>query len=215
MSMVRLSEDIYKKVKEIAEKSEKSIKDIVEEAIQIYLLGKSNVDKDIRGVKEKWIVSKFPTKCSQCNKEINQGELVYWVRIEYEDGSSRSFIYCDSCYFTRFDRSLAKRYLKIKELEATRRGLEKELEDLMNRVRELQEKYDVLSLKQEIFSFYRAFQESFNGVIDSNNFAKIQEFLERLMDLADRISRIEASLGLKEIKKPIPKKELRAKERVY
>jgi len=214
MSMVRISEDIYKKVKEISEKSGKSIKDIVEEAIQIYLLGKSNADKDIKSVKEKWIVSKFPTKCSQCNKEINQGELVYWVRIEYEDGSSRSFIYCDSCYFTRFDRSLAKRYLKIKELEATRRGLEKEINEMVERLRDLQFKYRVEDLKREVFDFYKAFQETFNGMIDSNNFAKIQEFLELLMQLIDEINRLEASLGLKEVEKPI-KKELRAKERVY
>jgi len=215
MSMVRISDDIYRRVKEIAEKSGKSIKDIVEEAIQIYLLGKSGIEnKEIRSVKEKWIVVKFKSRCSKCNMELQEGDIAYWIRVEYEDGSSRSFIYCSDCYFVKIDRSLAKRFMKVKELEAVKRGLQKEIEDLMDKVKDLQEKYEVSALKREIFEFYRAFQESFNGVIDSNNFSKIQEFLERLMDLADRINRIESAIGLKEIEKPIPKKELR-KERVY
>jgi len=77
-TVVRISEDTYRKVKEIAEKSGKSIREIVEEAINIYLLGKEQaIDKDVKEIKNKWIVAKYPSKCSKCSKQINAGDMVF------------------------------------------------------------------------------------------------------------------------------------------
>ena len=208
---VRIDDELYNEIKKIAEKSGKSIRDVVEEALRAYLLGKAQVsDRDIKSVKEKWIAAKFASKCSLCGKEINQGELVYWVRIEYEDGSAKSFVYCSDCYYRQFDKALAKKFLKEKELKAVIRGLEKEANELAEKVNKLKQEYDILKLKEEVFKLYKEFHEFLGDAITSDEkLAKVNEFLERLQDIVDRVSRLESSLMFT-AEKPRPRAKRRS-----
>ncbi|RLE62233.1 MAG: hypothetical protein DRJ47_11000 [Thermoprotei archaeon] len=191
---IEIGDEYHAMLKELSEKTGKSIRQLAEEAIAVIYRGKAEaIDKEIKKVTEKWIVTKFKTKCSSCGKEIPQGELVYWVRIEYEDGSSRSYVYCSDCYYSRYDKELAKKFLKKKELEAIIKGLKKEADELAQKVQVLRQEYDVLQLKEEVFKLYREFRSSFNEMLmNDQSLQKINEFMERLMDLCDRVSRLES-----------------------
>jgi len=195
MTQVKLSQDIYEKVRKIAEKSNRSIKEVVEEAIKIYLLGAEGIDKDVKGVQQKWISVQYPTSCRRCGKRLNPGDLAFWIKYTYSDNSTRSFVYCPDCYYTSFDQSLAKKFLKQKELEATIRGLKKEAERLAEEVNRLKQQYDILQLKEEVFKLYREFHSFLGESITSDEkLAKVNEFLERLQDVIDRLNRLEATL---------------------
>jgi len=191
---IKVSEDIYKKVKEIAEKSGKSIREIVEEAINIYLLGKEQaVDKDVKEIKNKWITAKYPSKCSKCGKTVNIGDMVFWVRITYADNSIRSYIYCSDCYLSLFDTSLAKKYLKIKELEATFKSLKKMCDSLAEQAKELQNKVNLLQLEKDIEQFWFAFRESFG---QNPDLKIVNDFLIKLEDLINKVSTLEKALNI-------------------
>jgi hypothetical protein len=205
---LKVSEDVYKKIKEIAEKSGKSIREIVEEAINIYLLGKEQaVDKDIKEIKNKWIVAKYPSKCSKCQNQINVGDMVFWVRITYADNSIRSYVYCSDCYLSSFDSSLAKKYLKVKELEATYRSLKKMCDSLAEEAKQLENKVNLLKLEEEIERFWFAFQATFTQNPDSQI---VRDFLNKLEDLIEKIKTFEKSLlGIQTQSEKILKKKVR------
>ena len=189
-TVIRISNEVYEKVKEIAEKSGKSIREVVEEAINIYLLGKEQaIDKDVKEIKNKWIVAKYPSKCGKCQKEIGVGDMVYWIRITYADNSIRSFIYCSECYLALFDTSLAKKYLKVKELEATYKSLKKMCDSLAEQVRELQSKVDLLNLEKDIERFWFNFRSVFTNNPDVK---VVNDFVNQLLELIDRVKRLEA-----------------------
>jgi Ribbon-helix-helix protein, copG family. len=191
MQAVKISDEIYNKVKELAEKTGKSIREIVEEAINIYILGKSEaVDKDIKNIKEKWIVVKFQSKCFKCGRQINQGDMAYWVHVEYADGSRRSIIYCVDCYYT-FDSTLAKRYLKLKELEATVRGLKKEADRLAEEVKQLEQTANLLRLERDIEKFWYDFKSAF---VDNPSVDVVKNFIDRMREIIDRVEALEKQL---------------------
>jgi len=189
-TVIRISEEIYKKIKDIAEKSGKSIREVVEEAIQLFLLGKEQaVDKDVKEIKNKWIVAKYPSKCSKCSKQINSGDMVFWVRVTYADNSIRSFIYCSECYLSSFDTSLAKKYMKVKELEATYKSLKKYCDSLAEQAKELQNKVNLLQLEKDIEQFWF----NFRSVFTNNPDVKIvNDFIMKLEELVDRVKKLES-----------------------
>jgi Ribbon-helix-helix protein, copG family. len=192
MQAVKISDEIYNKVKELAEKTGKSIREIVEEAINIYILGKSEaVDKDIKNVKEKWIVAKFQSKCVKCGKQINQGDMAYWIHIEYVDGSKRSIIYCTDCYYTSIDTALAKKYLKMKELETVIRGLKKEADRLAEEVKQLEQTANLLRLERDIEKFWYDFKSTF---IDNPSADVVKNFIDRMREIIDRVEALEKQL---------------------
>jgi Ribbon-helix-helix protein, copG family. len=208
MQAVKISDEVYSKVKELAEKTGKSIREIIEEAINIYILGKSEaVDKDIKNVKEKWIVAKFQSKCAKCGKQINQGDMAYWIHIEYVDGSKRSIIYCTDCYYTSIDTALAKKYLKMKELETVIRGLKKEADRLAEEIRTLEQKANILRLEKEIEEFWFAFRTTFGNNPESTI---LRNFLNKLEDLINKVREIEAlQLGVQTQVENILRKRVR------
>jgi len=189
-TVIRISNEVYEKVKEIAEKSGKSIREVVEEAINIYLLGKEQaVDKDVKEIKNKWIVAKYQSKCSKCSKQINAGDMVFWIRVTYADNSIRSFIYCSECYLSAFDTSLAKKYLKVKELEAIHKSLKKLCDSLAKQATELQNKVNLLQLEKDIEKFWMDFRSVF---VNSPDVKIINDFVNQLLELIDRVKKLES-----------------------
>jgi predicted transcriptional regulator len=189
-TVIRISEETYRKVKEIAEKSGKSIREVIEEAIQLFLLGKEQaVDKDVKEIKNKWIIAKYSSKCSRCQKQINAGDMVFWIRVTYADNSVRSYLYCSECYLTSFDTSLAKKYLKIKELEATYRSLKKFCDSLAQQATELQNKVNLLQLEKDIEQFWFNFRSVFTNNPDVK---VVNDFIMKLEEIIDRVKKLEA-----------------------
>jgi Ribbon-helix-helix protein, copG family. len=60
---VRITDELYDQLQKIAEKNNKSIKDIVEEAIKAYLLGIEGVEKPLKQVQSKVIPTQFDSRC--------------------------------------------------------------------------------------------------------------------------------------------------------
>lgn len=202
---VRISEDLYEKIKQIAEKSNRTIKDIVEEAIKAYLLGIEQIDKPIKSIQGKIIPLQYQGKCKICGKTISQGELAYWVRYTYTDNTSKGYTICLDCYYK--DTSLAEWYLKKRKLESIVRGLQKKADSLAEEIEKLQNEYDVLSLKRDVIQFWRAFKETFTN---SPDISIVNQFMDKLNDLIDRVERLEGMLKL--LESPIPRKHSRKHE---
>jgi hypothetical protein len=134
-------------------------------------------------------VAKFQSKCAKCNKPINQGDMVYWVHIEYADNSKRSVVYCTECYYTSIDTALAKKYLRAKELEAIIRGLKKEADRLAEEVKQLEQKVNLLKVEREIEEFWFSFKTAF---MNDPSTATVREFLNKLEDLINKARELEA-----------------------
>ncbi len=202
---VWINSDLYEKVKEIAEKSNRSITDLVNEAVSLFILGREQfADKEIKSVKQNFIVTQYETKCRICKKKIPQGEMVFWVKYVFEDNTSKSYVICLDCYYSKYDKAFAKRYLKLKELEAVKKGLEKEIKELITEYNELKKKkeflvkeIDLLKIKEDLLNLYKEFNSAFKYFLSPNAdkdnvFKKINDIMEKMMDLTDKVSEIEA-----------------------
>jgi len=91
--LVKIGEDIYNKVKELAEKQNKTIREITEKAISLYLQGYEigQIDKEIKGIVSKPIVVQFNAKCFICKKPINYALIAFLTRLfRYSSYSSTS-----------------------------------------------------------------------------------------------------------------------------
>lgn len=115
--------------------------------------------------------------------------MVFWVRVTYADNSIRSFIYCSECYLSAFDTSLAKRYLKVKELEATYKSLKKFCDSLAQQATELQNKVNLLQLEKDIEQFWFNFRSVFTNNPDVK---VVNEFIMKLEEIIDRVKKLEA-----------------------
>jgi hypothetical protein len=185
MSVIKISKDLYDKLSEIAEKSQRSIKEVVEEAIRIYVLGSLGGSKDIKSMKSGIIVNQYNTKCYRCGRDIAPGELIYWVKYEYTDGSSRSFIYCLDCYYQ--SSALKEQYLTKKKLEAIIKGLKKEAEELGEKVIKLRSEVKLYDIKHQI---YRLYHEVVENLSDQDLKNKMSEFLDKLIDLDNKVNSV-------------------------
>ncbi|MEM2390372.1 MAG: ribbon-helix-helix protein, CopG family [Ignisphaera sp.] len=183
---IKIDDSIYESIRKIAEKSNRSIKDVVEEALKVYILGAESIDKDVKDVKHRWISVQYRSFCRKCGKQLNVNDIAFYVRYTYSDGSSKSFIYCPECFYP--DSALAKLYLKKKELESIIRGLKKEANRLADEINKLKTEEDVLKIKSEILAFWRNFRESFSY---DPNISRIDEFMDKLDELINKISSLE------------------------
>ena len=67
---VRITDELYEQLTKIAEKNNKTIKDIVEEAIKAYLLGIEGVEKPLKQIQGKIIPTQFDSRCYYCKREL-------------------------------------------------------------------------------------------------------------------------------------------------
>ncbi|RLJ04545.1 MAG: hypothetical protein DRP08_01490 [Candidatus Aenigmatarchaeota archaeon] len=189
---IRISEELYDQLTKIAEKSGRSMRDLVEEAIRAYLLGTESVEKPIKSIQGKIIPLQYPSRCFFCKRQIKQGELAYWAKYTYSDNTTKSYVICLDCYYK--DTALAEWYLKKKKLEAIVRGLKKQADELAEKVNRLRTEYDVMSIRKEVASLWNEFKQYMltpNSSVDSD---KLQEFIDRVNELIDKLTGIEASL---------------------
>ena len=190
---VRISEELYEQLQKLAEKSGRSMRELAEEAIKAYLLGTENIDKPVKAVTGKVIPLQYPSRCKFCGKEIKAGELAYWAKYTFTDNSTRSYVICLDCYYK--DTALAEWYLKKKKLEAVVRGLKKKADQLAEQVEKLQMEYDVLKVKQEVLELWRNFKSIFLSTEQNLTIQKVEEFMDRLNELLDRVGSLEATLN--------------------
>jgi len=136
LGVIKVDDDVYQKLNEVAQRTGKSIKDLATQAIKLYLEGTTQdiVDAEIEDIKRTWIKLKYPGKCSGCGKPLNAGDEAYYIKYIYKDNKvpPRTVLYCVTCYFDKVetDEVLARRYVKLRELERLIRYFERRAREL-------------------------------------------------------------------------------------
>lgn len=185
---IKISKEVYNLLKQIADSRQKSIKEVVETAILIAFKGAENITQDIKEHKQALIQLRYKTKCSICKRELNEGELAYWFKYKYVDGSEQTKIVCLECYLQ--DTALAKRYLKIRELQKTVRGLEKIANSIADEIKALENEKRIHQLRKEINDLWKQFRET----LLNNEIPNLDEFMFKIDETARKLSELEASL---------------------
>jgi predicted CopG family antitoxin len=210
LKVIKISDNVYEKLKELAEKRGLSLNQLVEEILNVYLGGES--DRAIKRIVSMDLINEYEgKKCKKCGKQLAVGEQIHYIKYEYHDGSVKVIYYCLDCWYST--SALAKKYLKMKELEATIRGLKREADKLVEQIKMYQQQLEEIKIQLDV----------------RQSLAKIREELEFLLsrelisvkDFKDAMSKIEELLlKLEELEKatrPFTFKsleEIRVKERV-
>ena len=124
----RVPEELYAKFRDQLDKEGLTIKEFVINAIRDYVeAGKRGEEVSLRE-----IVLRFQTKCRNCGRILRVGERAFWAK-----GWG---VMCMDCYIDSMgDKALARRYMKIRELERIKKALQEDVE----RLAQLYEEYMV------------------------------------------------------------------------
>ena len=189
--VVKISDELYDQLSQLAEKSNRQIKDLLEEAIKLYLLGSQHVEKDVKQVQGRVIPLHYPSKCRSCGRELREGEPAYWCKFTYSDGTVKSQVLCLDCYYK--DTSLAEKYLKERKLRLTIKGLQKMADELADEVERLRLERSLLELKREVRSWW---EELKRAPFDPDELRKLEELRLKAEELMDKASSLEDQLKL-------------------
>lgn len=185
MKVIKISDHVYEKLKELAEKRQLSINQIVDEIINAYLGGNPS-DQPIKQIITKIISLQYKTKCRKCNKELGENELAYYVKYTYSDDSSKSYILCLDCYYQ--SSALAKYYLTKKQYEMIIKGLKAEADRLVDEINKLQTKIEYEKLKQLINeTLNKAYEIKYIDSMLVNDKGGAMKLLNEIADLLNHI----------------------------
>lgn len=148
MKHIKVSDHVYEKLKQLAEKRFVSLNNVVEEILNIYL-GGSQDDRPIKQIINKFIQLHYPAVCNVCKKQLAVNTLVFYVKYVYDDNSSRTNIICLDCYYSS-STALAKYYLRERELKAVIKGLREEADKLAKAVLELRRSINIFELLNKV-----------------------------------------------------------------
>ena len=186
---VRISRELYDKLKEISEKTGKSIRELVDHAITLYIMGNVGGEtREIKSITNKFITLQYNDKCDKCGKDLKQGELAYWVKIQYNDNTARSYVYCLDCYYS--ENGLAEYYLRKKKLEAIIKGLDKKANELVKEV-------DFIDKLRELRDIENEIKYNWNTLLDivgNGETQKLNEILDLLTNILERVMKLEKEL---------------------
>jgi hypothetical protein len=184
MSVVRVDKEIYEKIKLLAEKTNREIKDIVDEALRLYVLGSApDSGKEITEIKSDIITLQYERRCYKCGKQLNIGDLAYWIRYTYSDNTKRSLYYCLECYYQ--SAGLKNLYLTKKKFEIIIRSLRAEADELSKKVLQLRTEVKLYDLKSEL---YRLYKDLIQHIADPDLKNKLIEISDKLSDLDKKIN---------------------------
>jgi hypothetical protein len=183
MQSVKLSDEAYNTLKELSSKTGKSIRELIEQAVNIAFKN-VNLSQDIIDFKQALITVKYPDKCSICGRQINAGDIALWLKYTYADKSMSSKLVCLECYYN--DKTMAKMYLKKKELEQIIRGLKKMADSLSEEVRKLQNEVNVFLLRKRLKELY----EDVRTYLQQQDENRLLEIIDRLNQLEEEVSKL-------------------------
>jgi predicted CopG family antitoxin len=208
MKQVKVSEDVYEQLQKIADKSGGiSINDVVKMLLNLYLGGSS--ERTIDKILTKEFIADREVVCSKCKKTIGIGEVVYWVKYVFSDGSKSTRYFCFECA----NPSLGKIYRKKRELEVVIKQLKQEADRLAEEINQLEQVKAVLDIKKELIQFWRDIKTTF---INDPNLQKVDMFFDKLNELLDKVNRLEAMVKsiVEPIKTKAKKKEVLTEEHI-
>jgi len=187
LKVVKLSDQVYEKLKELADKKGGvAINNVIEELLNIYF--GSPRDKPIKKIYDKDIELIYNAKCRKCGKDIPAGEPAHYIRYEYEDGSSSYVIYCLDCWYS--SSALAKQYLTKKKLEATIRGLKKEADKLVEEIQLLEKQANDLKIQLDVRQALAKIREELDFLL-SMQFITREDYNKAMSKVEELLLRIE------------------------
>jgi cell division protein FtsB len=187
MKVVKLSDQLYDKLKELADrKGGVAINNVIEELLSVYF--GSPRDKPIKKIIDKDIELMYGGKCRKCGREIPAGEPAHYIRYEYEDGSSSYTIYCLDCWYS--SSALAKQYLTKKKLEATIRGLKKEADKLVEEIQLLEKQIEDLRIQLDVRQALAKIREELDFLL-SMQFITREDYNKAMSKVEELLLRIE------------------------
>jgi len=192
VKQIKVSDDVHEQISKIAEKYGISINDVVKMLLNLYLggTGERSIDK----IYSKEFVTDSEKVCSKCKRKIGIGEIVYWVKYVYLDGSATTRYFCIECA----NPHLAKIYKKKKEMEIVVKQLKQEADRLVEEINKLEQVESIYTIKNEVIQLWRAFKSTFT---DNPDYKVVDQFFDKLNELFDKVNRLEM-VG-EEIKKDI------------
>jgi predicted CopG family antitoxin len=184
MKQIKVSDDVYEKLKQVAEKNgDISLNDVIKMLLNIYLGGSS--ERTIDKILSKEFVADREIMCSHCKRVIKVGEPVQWVKYLYSDGSAVTRYLCFECS----NPHLGKIYRKKKEMEIIVKQLKQEADKLVEEINQLEQVKEVYTVKSEIMQFWRDIKTTFTN---DPNLQKVDTFFDKLNELLDKVSSLEA-----------------------
>jgi len=202
MKQIKVSEEIYDKLKQIADKGGGiSINDVIAKLLNLYLGG--STDRTIDKILTKEFIVDSEKVCSKCKRQVHVGEPIYWVKYIYNDGSSTTRYFCMECA----NPQLGKIYKKKKEMEVVVKQLKQEADKLVEEINQIEQVKSVYEVKKELIQFWRDIKITF---INDPNLSKVDTFFDKLSELFDRVARIEAMVTpiAEKVKAKAKKKEV-------
>jgi Ribbon-helix-helix protein, copG family. len=148
VKLIKVNDELYEKIKTLAEKRQMSMADIVEEAINI-LLGSPTGEKAIKKYVDKYITLQYDSKCSKCGKELRKGDKARYVLYVYEDDTKKYFFLCPDCDIES-NPTLWRLYVKRKELETVIKQLNSEIKKKIDILNNLEYQIKVSEIKRNI-----------------------------------------------------------------
>jgi predicted CopG family antitoxin len=206
VKLVKVSDNVYEKLKELAEKRGVSLNQLVEEILNVYLGGES-IDRPIKRIISIDLINEYDRRCKRCGKQLAVGEQIHYIRYEYVDGSSRSTYYCLDCWYST--SALAKQYLTKKKLELVVRGLKQEADKLVEEIKQYEKMVEELKIQLDVrqslakirdeleflFTHELITLEDYNKLL-----SKVEELLLRIEELEKRTRPVEAKEKKEKIK---------------
>jgi chromosome segregation ATPase len=142
--------------------------------------------------------------------------MCMWVKYEYADSSARSVYYCLDCWYST--SALAKKYLKLKELEATVRGLKQEADKLVEKIKQYEKMLEELKIQLDVRQALVKLRDEMEFLL-SQRLITIQDFKQALAKVEELLLRIEelekrtrpVTFELEELEEKEKKKKERAR----
>lgn len=210
MKVIKISDQAYEQLKNLAEKRGLSINSVVQEIINVYL-GGTPEDKPIKKIVDKDITLMYPAKCNRCGRQLSPGDVAHYVRYEYDDAPPKVFIYCMDCWLQ--SSALAKYYIKKKELEATIKGLKDIADKLAEKIVKMRSEYNIAVVKEELMNIRRELSLTVVRNIIGEN--KADELVNRIALVEQKISEINEKLNEIEVAMKLRMKPERKEVEAY
>jgi len=182
VKQIKVDDRTYDLIKELAEKRQLSMSDIVEEAVNI-MLGGTSTDKAIKRYVDKYITLQYEARCYRCGKQLNKGDKTRYILYEYEDGSKSRMIICLDCDLES-NPILWKLHVKKREYEVTLKQLKSEIDKLITQLNQLQHQVKVAEIKREILQLVKDIRLN---ITNDKQLIELSKKLEELYNIVDKL----------------------------
>lgn len=202
MKVIKVSDHVYDKLKQMAETRGLSINNMIEAIINVYQGGLSE-EKPIKQVIDKFIVLHYNTRCYRCGRELKAGEQARYNKYVYDDGTAKSVVLCLDCFYQ--SDALANYYLQKKKLEVIVKGLKRKADEYAEKIAKAETTFKLSDIKLQLQNIMREFSNDRIKLMLGEDYAKVVKLVEdtniKVEELLNKIKDIELYLKLRETPK--------------